>query len=496
MTTPVRQRQSELGMRYLGIALLLMGCGAGGEPEDRPDQGAQTPGDAQVLDAGAGDDGGALDLGAPDVSADAGGVADGSAEPDATILDATILDANVTDATAADTGGLDAQPGDASPGDSGAPAVLSPGWIGGPCSVDGDCPFTGGQCLTDAAGWPSGTCTQSCTQFCPDQAGPLNPVTFCIDDGGNDGTGTCVSRCDDTLSPTGCRAGYVCLPEKRQGQASVVRYACVPEAGVPGRPAPAFDIGAACSSASDCNHSSCITDLPGGYCTQERCDVIGCPTGSTCFRFGLEGYAACLRDCTTDNECRQGDGYACDTDQTCWYLPPPPPSCDLSNGAADCAAWAAQASTDFVVVTKSKRRMALCNGASLVQTYCVGLGSSPVEDKEREGDRRTPEGVFYIPRKIPQSQYYKAFLISYPDSQDAARGLAEGLITQAEHNAIVAAQNARTEPPQNTALGGLIEIHGNGSGADWTWGCMATEDANIDVLWPVLQVGDTVVILH
>lgn len=486
-------------MRALGIALLLalVACGEAAAPSDGggvdggvADLGPFAPLDAgQLADLGPGpvDLGVPADLGASELDATLG--------PDAAQADATSLDSGVgadSGTAPADGGGADAQASD-----TGAPVVLAPGWIGGPCQTAADCPFAGGRCLTAADGWPDGTCTQDCTQFCPDQAGALNPVTFCIDDDqAGDGSGLCLSRCDDTLSPTGCRAGYVCLPEKRQGQTSVIRYACVPEAGVPGRPTPAFDIGAACATASDCNRAACITDLPGGYCTQERCDVVGCPSGSTCFGFGLEGYTACLRTCQGSAECRQGDGYVCDADQTCWYQPPPPPSCDLTGAAADCAAWAGQASADFVVVTKSKRRMASCNGASLRDTFCVGLGSSPIEDKEREGDRRTPEGVFYIPRKIPSSQYYKAFLISYPDSQDAARGLAAGLITQAEHDAIVAAQNARTEPPQNTALGGLIEIHGNGSGADWTWGCMATEDANIDALWPVLQVGDTVVILH
>ena len=211
-------------MRYLGIALLLIGCGAGVDPGDRPDEGPTASGDAQVLDLGSGADAGlyafdvgAADLGSPDANGDAGPSLDATGPNDAEFVDAQILDA-----TFADASGPDAQPGDASTADNGAPVVLSPGWIGGPCSGDGDCPFAGGHCLTDAAGWPSGTCTQSCTQFCPDQAGPLNPVTFCIDDGGNDGTGTCLSRCDDTLSPTGCRAGYVCLPEKRQGQGSVV----------------------------------------------------------------------------------------------------------------------------------------------------------------------------------------------------------------------------------------------------------------------------------
>jgi hypothetical protein len=289
----------------------------------------------------------------------------------------------------------------------------------------------------------------------------------------------------------------VCLPEKRMNQSSVVRQSCVPIAGVPGRATPPFDIGAACISGSDCNRASCITDLPSGYCTQERCNIVGCPSGSTCFNIGgNEGYYTCLRDCTASGQCRQSDGYQCDSDNTCWPAPQPPGVCNLQGGALDCAPFAAMASRDFVVVTKSLRRLTLCDGSTSRGSYCVGLGLSPVLDKEREGDRRTPEGVFYVPRKLPNSDYYKAFLISYPDNADAARGLAAGLITQAEHDAIVAAQTARREPPQNTALGGLIEIHGFGAGSDWTWGCVATDNSTIDLLWPVIDVGETVVILH
>jgi len=180
----------------------------------------------------------------------------------------------------------------------------------------------------------------------------------------------------------------------------------------------------------------------------------------------------------------------------CWYVPPARPPCDLTGGAAACQRHNAMASTDFVVVKKSTRSLAHCRGATEVNSYCIGLGGSPILDKEQEGDQRTPEGVFYIPRVLPNSQYYKAFLISYPDNADAARGLQAGLITQSEHDAIVAAQNARREPPQQTNLGGLIEIHGQGSGSDWTWGCIAIENTGIDALWTSLGVGDTVIIEH
>ena len=489
----------------IGMVALVVACG---DPE-RPGPGPAGNKPPATADAAAPDATMAADGGVSPV--DAARLPDGSVQPpDAGAPDAAQLPDGGTPVTP-DSGPAQPDGGSAHadaavpPYDGGTsadagfdpgPAVLNPGWIGGPCTTVADCNFTDAVCLTAAQGYPAGMCAKPCSRLCPDQQGPLNATTFCIDDGNGDMSGTCFSRCDQTLSPTGCRAGYVCVPEKRWSQPDLVRSTCIPRGGVPGRPAPPFDIGAACAAAPDCNRNTCLTGMPGGYCTQEACDAMGCPTGSRCFKLGLEDYYVCLQDCMSNSDCRAAEGYACDSDQTCWYSPPPRPMCDSTGAAADCAAYASQASMNFVVVTKHKRRLALCNGANLVDTYCVGLGSSPVRDKEREGDRRTPEGVFYIPRLVPNSQYYKAFLLSYPDSADAARGLAAGLITQAEHDAIVAAQNARREPPQHTNLGGLIEIHGRGSQSDWTWGCIAADDSTIDILWPSLGVGDTIVVLH
>jgi hypothetical protein len=177
---------------------------------------------------------------------------------------------------------------------------------------------------------------------------------------------------------------------------------------------------------------------------------------------------------------------------------------DPSVGPADCqTAWANgkglspcdKVPDNYVVVHKSTRNLALCKAGANVTNFRVGLGFAPIGDKEKQGDGKTPEGVFYFPRLVPSSSYYKAFLISYPDKDDAVRGLTAGLITQAEKTQIDSAQNACLEPPDSTGLGGLVELHGNGGSQDWTWGCVAVEDSEIDQLWGVLGVGDTIVIL-
>ncbi len=181
------------------------------------------------------------------------------------------------------------------------------------------------------------------------------------------------------------------------------------------------------------------------------------------------------------------------------------PRWDPSVSPADCkAAWGTQGELlspcdvvrdHYVVVRKSKRNLALCDHGALTTAYPVGLGFAPVGDKVQQGDGKTPEGVFFIAELVPDSTYYKAFLISYPDAADAARGLAAGLIDAAQAAAITKAQAACQAPPQSTKLGGVIELHGNGGSIDWTAGCVAVEDLYLDKLWATLGVGDTIVIL-
>jgi hypothetical protein len=178
---------------------------------------------------------------------------------------------------------------------------------------------------------------------------------------------------------------------------------------------------------------------------------------------------------------------------------------DPAVGAADCvAAWGNggdklspcdTVKDDYVVVHKSKRNVALCKSGKLVKNLRAGLGSKPVGDKAKEGDGKTPEGVFYVPRLVPHSSFYKAFLISYPSLDAANRGVAAGLVSSNVRTQIQSAQAACVEPPQSTALGGDIELYGNGSSEDWTSGPVALDDSGIDVLWSSIGVGDSIVIV-
>jgi hypothetical protein len=178
---------------------------------------------------------------------------------------------------------------------------------------------------------------------------------------------------------------------------------------------------------------------------------------------------------------------------------------DPSVGIADCAAaWGVAGEKlspcdtvkdDYVVVHKSTRNVALCNAGKLVQNMRSGLGTTPSGAKVQLGDGKTPEGVFFVPRLIPDSTFYKAFLISYPSLADATRGLSSGLISSAQRQQIQSAHAACVEPPQDTPLGGNIELQGNGGDRDWTSGNVALDDPNVDTLWAHIGVGDSIVVV-
>ncbi|HEY7183377.1 MAG TPA: L,D-transpeptidase family protein [Blastocatellia bacterium] len=151
-----------------------------------------------------------------------------------------------------------------------------------------------------------------------------------------------------------------------------------------------------------------------------------------------------------------------------------------------------------ILVKKGERKLYLyvSEGGKerLAKTYQIALGNNPTRSKRRQGDGATPEGDYYITHKNPRSNFYLSLGVSYPNITDADRGLKEGLITQAEHQAIVAAIHAGTKPPQNTRLGGDIFIHGGGTGKlfglvrDWTLGCVALENDEIKELFETVPV--------
>jgi murein L,D-transpeptidase YafK len=134
---------------------------------------------------------------------------------------------------------------------------------------------------------------------------------------------------------------------------------------------------------------------------------------------------------------------------------------------------------DRIVIEKSKRTMTLMRGGQPVKTYKVALGAQPVGPKQRQGDHKTPEGIYTIDSKIAQSQFYRALHLSYPNAADRERARKMGV-----------------------SPGGDMEIHGLGAkfgwvGAahreyDWTDGCVAVTNEEIDEIWPLVPLGTPV----
>jgi hypothetical protein len=122
--------------------------------------------------------------------------------------------------------------------------------------------------------------------------------------------------------------------------------------------------------------------------------------------------------------------------------------------------------------------------------YTVALGFDAVNDKQQRGDYRTPEGRFIICDFNRQSRFHRSLRLSYPNDEDARRGLQSGLIDRKTHDAIIRAMRRKRTPPQDTPLGGDIMLHGGGGAREnWTWGCIALDNKHIEELFELLPRG-------
>ena len=132
-----------------------------------------------------------------------------------------------------------------------------------------------------------------------------------------------------------------------------------------------------------------------------------------------------------------------------------------------------------IVISKLDRELILYRGGSPVRTYAAGLGFNYLADKLRSGDKATPEGRYRVVRKNAASRYYLALLLDYPNAEDHKRFQ-------------TARQKGRI--PANSAIGGLIEIHGGGI-EGMTNGCISLADPQIKELFDRVEVGTPVVIV-
>lgn len=147
-----------------------------------------------------------------------------------------------------------------------------------------------------------------------------------------------------------------------------------------------------------------------------------------------------------------------------------------------------------IYVYKEKRRLYVLQDNVLVRDYPIGLGFTPKGDKQKEGDGRTPEGSFFICMKNPASRFIKSLGLNYPDKKHAQHALFTGMITPTEFQNILSALEKNILPPSSTQLGGQIFIHAGGAHKDWTNGCVALYNRDMDELFMMAKVGTPVAI--
>jgi L,D-transpeptidase-like protein len=149
-------------------------------------------------------------------------------------------------------------------------------------------------------------------------------------------------------------------------------------------------------------------------------------------------------------------------------------------------------------VFKQRHELVLKQGDQVLRSFPVALGRQPVGMKEFRGDNRTPEGRYYVCDKNANSRFHRFLGISYPNRDDADRAFAQRLITANQWADIFFANLRRSMPPASTLLGGRVGIHGHGGREqlpiDWTEGCIAVGDSEIEYLYDVVPIGTPVII--
>ncbi len=134
---------------------------------------------------------------------------------------------------------------------------------------------------------------------------------------------------------------------------------------------------------------------------------------------------------------------------------------------------------DQLIVVKGQRTLTLLSHDKVLRTYKVALGGSPIGAKEQQGDHKTPEGRYVLDHRNAKSRFYKSIHVSYPNDRDRQRASQRGV-----------------------AAGGDIMIHGlpNGFGwlgaahraRDWTDGCVAVTNAEMDEIWELVPDGTAI----
>jgi len=157
-----------------------------------------------------------------------------------------------------------------------------------------------------------------------------------------------------------------------------------------------------------------------------------------------------------------------------------------------------------IVISRSENKLFVMKNGITLRQYHVAFGMGGMKAKRQEGDRKTPIGNYQIIKIKENSRFHRFIQLNYPAIEDAKRALGTHLISQSEYQGIVNAHRLHRLPPQNTALGGAIGIHGIGdetqdkidihNNIDWTKGCIAMRNKEIDELLSYISSGTKVII--
>lgn len=144
-------------------------------------------------------------------------------------------------------------------------------------------------------------------------------------------------------------------------------------------------------------------------------------------------------------------------------------------------AWSRREGRAAIIVSKEAHLLTLLVRGKPLKTYRADMGVNWIADKSQEGDAATPEGRYRVVGRQANGPYYKALLLDYPNAEDRAQ---------------FARARRRGNMPVSAGIGGLIEIHGEGGrGQDWTSGCVAVANADMDELFSRVEIGTPVTIV-
>jgi murein L,D-transpeptidase YafK len=158
-----------------------------------------------------------------------------------------------------------------------------------------------------------------------------------------------------------------------------------------------------------------------------------------------------------------------------------------------------------IVVWKARRELWVFRGGDVVRRYPVSLGRDPKGPKRLRGDGRTPEGRYLVVDKKADSKFHRFLALNYPSAADAEQALRDGLITADVWADVWIAEVRHRHPPTDTILGTRVGIHGIGATgvrerlrrvSDWTEGCVALSDRDIEELFEMAPIGTPVEIFE